>query len=286
MVVPDDVWIAALKRDLDPVRGWFASGDRDANDRDREGFTLLYRAFQSNMEGAPEEFQAKRLAIARFLIAQGADVNFQAQATRVDDGLHNLTVTIVNDLTLLHMSLSLWKASEVDMLLQLGADVTLKRLSRPRDSDHSIRDHVTPLEFAFSRYHLGLFSTFNARVLESMLRAGASLDFSSNGLSPEARLLNVIEDAKLEAQFVLANVDERVRELDAGRTLIRAVRQEGSYRAYLRRPHKALLRIRSLRARGRARAIDATPPHVARLLDPSLPNEIAWGILTYYCDAG
>jgi len=82
------------------------------------------------------------------------------------------------------------------------------------------------------------------------------------------------------------DVAARCREIRAGIDLISGVRKEGSYRAYLVREKKELMRIRSLRARGRAHATAATPREIARLLDPAFPREIAWSVLSYWQDTG
>jgi len=186
-----------------------------------------------------------------------------------------------------------WNEASIDLLLELGADATANL--------------NTPLEYVLSNSDERNFCYFNVAVLAKLLRAGASLEFLAAGRrrSPEGHLRYLIEDGRpgafalewreehevnsdheVESDFEELDVDERVREITAGIDLLAGVREDGSYRNYLRRPHKALLRIRSLRARGRANAVDATPPHVAHLLDPAFPNEIAWNVLTYYRDAG
>ena len=66
--------------------------------------------------------------------------------------------------------------------------------------------------------------------------------------------------------------------------LLHAVTDAGGWRDYVRAPRRALLRLRSLRARGRAQPTAATPEHAKRLLDPNLPNELLGKILTYWQD--
>ena len=56
----------------------------------------------------------------------------------------------------------------------------------------------------------------------------------------------------------------------------------GTWRQYCLLPHKRLLRLRSLVARGRAWAGPETPAVVERTLKPSLPNGVLWNILEYW----
>ena len=272
MVVPDDAWDGAFDAQLAPVRAWFDSGDRDPNDFDQHGFTLLYRTFQGSEDNAP------RLAVVQFLLERGADVNVPQRG-------RSSWATI----SCFHLVCQQWNDNPVDLLLRHGADA------------NQIGDGMTPLEWAFEYYSgcmFEFFYLFNVSVLTLMLRAGASIDFAR--LPPEVYLRRMIEGDRPyelasqlregfedgESDFDDLYVDERVREINEGIDLSAGVRQDGSYRAYLRRPHKALLRIRSLRAHGRAHAV-ATPPHiVARLLDPAFPREIAWDVLKYWRDAG
>ena len=69
-----------------------------------------------------------------------------------------------------------------------------------------------------------------------------------------------------------------------------AVRAAGSWKSYVRTPHKSLLRLRSLLARGRARRrplwAQPTPHALVRLFDPSLPNGVFWHVLSYWRETG
>ena len=80
-------------------------------------------------------------------------------------------------------------------------------------------------------------------------------------------------------------------ELKRSRDLLAAVRAAGgTWRKWTLVPPKKLLRLRSLIARGRARA----PRHItsshrrevctalAWLMSPNLPNEIAWRVLAFW----
>ena len=68
--------------------------------------------------------------------------------------------------------------------------------------------------------------------------------------------------------------------------MIADVRAAGSWKAYARAPPKALLRLRSLVARGRARSVKRlrarTPREIELLLAPAFPNELCWRVLEYW----
>mmetsp|Transcript_5319 Transcript_5319/g.16777 ORF Transcript_5319/g.16777 Transcript_5319/m.16777 type:complete len:432 (+) Transcript_5319:233-1528(+) len=59
-----------------------------------------------------------------------------------------------------------------------------------------------------------------------------------------------------------------------------AVRAAGGARRYKRAPHMALLRLRSLVGRGRARVVEAPTPSL--LFARSFPNELVWRILEFW----
>ena len=69
--------------------------------------------------------------------------------------------------------------------------------------------------------------------------------------------------------------------------MVRGVRAAGgSWKEYVRAPPKALLRLRSLVARGRARSVKRlrarTPREIELLLAPTFPNELCWRVLEYW----
>ena len=58
---------------------------------------------------------------------------------------------------------------------------------------------------------------------------------------------------------------------------IAGVREHGSYKRYLRAPHRQFLRFRSLLVRGRAKTKDNCLERIARL-----PNGACWKVLSYW----
>ena len=110
-----------------------------------------------------------------------------------------------------------------------------------------------------------------------LLRAGASLDACCDDESAEEMLEAVDwnDMAKVHEPNYVA-----LKKLFAG------VRRAGSYKLWTRENVKALLRLRSLVARGRARDIKRlrakTPREIALLLAPAFPNELFWNVMTYW----
>ena len=62
--------------------------------------------------------------------------------------------------------------------------------------------------------------------------------------------------------------------------LIAGVREHGSYKRYLRAPHRQFLRLRSLLVRRRAITKDNCLERIARL-----PNGACWHVLSYLWEA-
>ena len=68
--------------------------------------------------------------------------------------------------------------------------------------------------------------------------------------------------------------------------LVSDVRAAGSWKQYVLHMPKALLRLRSLVARGRTRSIKRlrakTPREIELLFAPTFPNELCWRVLEYW----
>ena len=70
------------------------------------------------------------------------------------------------------------------------------------------------------------------------------------------------------------------------KTLVAGVRRAGSWKLWTLEDVKALLRLRSLVARGRARSVKRlrarTPREIELLFAPTFPNELCWRVLEYW----
>ena len=95
----------------------------------------------------------------------------------------------------------------------------------------------------------------------ALLRAGASLD-------------RVYQEQPFEAQAGYPEMPAAIRALVSG------VRRNGSFKRYVREPHREVLRLRSLLVRGRARGTLRTEPRIRWLL--KLPNDPLWHVLSYW----
>ena len=156
----------------------------------------------------------------------------------------------------------------VSLLLQAGARVNARTCSEVHAwaSLNVIRD-TTPLGLLLQNYDTALGMSNFVGSMVALLRAGASLDrITSTGRPAE----EVMRDHR-------GDVDEedyiKCQELIAG------VRAHGSYKRYLRAPHREFLRFRSLLVRGRAET-NELHEKIARL-----PDGACWKVLSYWREA-
>ena len=113
------------------------------------------------------------------------------------------------------------------------------------------------------------------KILEILLRAGASLDSVRNNDSFDALLQS--------------NRGSRNEHFVAMRDIVASVRRHGSWKAHCIAPHRMVLRLRSLVARGRAKLPRARRRSQASASSQALyflvrqgDNGIVWNILSYW----
>ena len=143
------------------------------------------------------------------------------------------------------------------------------------------------MPFSNSRSHsLGLWLNWLLIFLEivtALLRAGAR---------PES----IVEDlatgfdysASWCLNWALADRPELAHDehFIKARELIIGVQEDGSFKSFMRRPHRSILRLRSLVCRGRATL--ARMPRgrqdyaIEFLVNPNVPNEVVWNILSFW----
>ena len=208
------------------------------------------------------EITAEDVDLARLLLSRGVDANYCEEG----DGW-----------TLLHAAVSFsrneYGRKITTALIAAGADVNARA--------NAGLDYVTPL---------GTLLDSNAcstsrlpHCLETatlLMRAGASLDACWDDDSAEDFV-----EASLPVPRSRNGVGSDPNFL-ALKTLFANVRRAGSYKLWTRENVKALLRLRSLVARGRARDIKRlrkkTPREIALLFAPAFPNELFWKVMTYW----
>ena len=264
MVVPDNVVTAVYEGDVTTVVAWLDGGG-DVNDSVNgsssfpEGDTLLMVIPQS--DGA----SSQRVELAKILLQRGADVN------RVPDEVEDKYSAVQCCLDCLSSASITERAAILEILgiyLAAGANV-----------NHTTWRGETPLYMAL-KYQNWCADERRRSAFDSvqlLLRAGASLDDICGSLTAESVLggnQDILDELADDEHYI------------ACQQLISDVRAAGSWKAYARAPPKALLRLRSLVARGRARSVKRlrakTPRELELLFAPTFPNELCWRVLEYW----
>ena len=248
--LPENIGQAASQGDFERVKAWLAAGSasdpRSINGGDGTGWTLLHWTMIGDQTPGHLEF-------ARYLLSRGARVD--AKTYQGSTALH-FACEDAGETT----------AAMVSMLVAAGAAVNMGTVFG-----------TTPL---FSIVQL---SESTIDVVTVLLRAGASLDFKHRigedqpvPRSFEAHL-DVLEDDDRDP--------DQLEHVGAIRSLVASVRAAGSWKAHCRRPHKQILRLRSLVARGRTRERLATTRAI-RFIVRQGDNGIVWNILSYWRETG
>ena len=112
--------------------------------------------------------------------------------------------------------------------------------------------------------------------MKLLLKAGASIDRCKGDRSAEACMQAFLVDHQDYAN------DES---FSKGRELIAGVRAHGSYKAYVREPHRQFLRMRSLLVRGRAKVRDRSKESQRLERLARLPNGACWHVLSFLWEA-
>ena len=270
MVLPENIVDAAYSGDVITVRAWLdEDAAHDVNDVDDSGVGLL------NCAGASLEIQDP--ALIALLLARGVDVNQRRYWTT------------------LQLACAWRSVGAVELLLSHGADadlVTLEHNHPPlmmvlgsfesfagigdlaRYRDRAARTNRTLLTYCRDIY----------ACIVLLLRAGASPDGRTN-IHPETLLTLQIGDIPAPSHPDFLPKMELKLALDR----LKAVRAAGGWRKWTLVPPKKLLKLRSLIARGRARAPRRNPSWrrdmgtaLAWLISPDVPNEIAWRVLAFW----
>jgi len=264
MVVPVENSQAAETGDSVSVFAWLDAGN-DVNDSGTNRGTLIH-AIASNNITAPG------VALARELVARGADVNIR---------LHEMSAFEMAILcTLPTLAITPILVDFVSLLID--ARLTLKE-----------SDQHDPLAWAFCRFHRSPHHTM-LRVVSALIRAGAPIDL----LTRDPDLAgNIAEGGSVlgnsSAETVLRGLEQEKPELAqnanwiACKKLVDDIRASGgNWTAYRRQARKDALRVRSLVVRGRARSrrTRKADPIVDRVF--RLPNELAWHVLGFWRATG
>ena len=258
--LPWAVGEAAERGDLQAVKAWLARPTSGIDAMDNCQWTLLHHACLAS------PLTADSVALAEYLLSRGASVNH-------------------GDASVLHCAVVRHSGSHptdmVGLLLRAGADVDARDFH-----DES------PLAWAISNFrHVGANLTERElmRALEctvQLLRYGASL--ADGFYHPERWEGSCSLDDFLEFQTTRSPGLTSTKQWIECRAILDGVRAAGSWRAfrddktnpwraYERVPRKAVLRLRSLVARKRAKT---TNPLFNALF--ASPNEIVWHVLGFW----
>ena len=198
---------------------------------------------------------------ARWLIARGADVNLRHQNGSCP--LHY--ASFPGDCSSAMVSLLLESGARIHArtnggLTPLGQ--VIEQFNYTLDEVEE-EDEVPARQIEVSRSGL--------EIIKLLLKAGASIDRCKGDLSAEECM----------QAFLFENQDYANDESFAkGRELVAGVRAHGSFKAYVREPHRQFLRLRSLLVRGRAKTDSQRLERIARL-----PNGACWHVLSYLWEA-
>ena len=164
----------------------------------------------------------------------------------------------------------------------------LKLLLQAKANPNATNRHdETPLRHAIAiddRYELSLSNDSNLPLnlqtsrsliaLRMLLRAGASLDHKERQEDAADGWETVTAEYWIESHY--SNQDDE--KVTAMKALVAGVRKHGTYKRYMRAPHRKFLALRGLAQRGKLR----TDHPVLAFLAKQGDNGVVWHILTYW----
>ena len=272
MIIPNEIMFAARDGDTQTVVRFLDAGG-DVNAVDAHGLTLLRSVAYSQVD------------VCRVLVARGADPNRFSQNMLpplcqaiifADGGLSDLR----------QGGGAAWSASPSSelfhILVESGADLNARDSIRWGE-DQSHEGHGSLLArilIDFGIRNVWDYS-LSPEIVTALLRAGASVDsiFEDQGETYSASwCLNLA----LAYEPELAQDEHYMKT----RELIVGVQEDGSFKRFVRRPHRSILRLRSLVSRGRAAPKKWSPRGLDRRAIEFLvklgDNGILWNILSFW----
>ena len=242
--LPFDIGQAATQGDFERVKTWLAGGSASDPRSINARDHTDWTLLHWTVVSAGNDITLAHIEFARYLISQGARVDARSSYGK----------------TALHYACGSYgesTAALVELLVAAGANVNIKS-----------RHGGTPL------FHFHTVSESTIDVVTTLLRAGSSLDRQASRYSSFEEYLDHIGDIgewnELHAEHV-----------GAVRNLVVSVRAAGSWKAHCRLPHKQILRLRSLVARGQMRERLATTRAI-RFIVRQGDNGIVWNILSFW----
>ena len=254
MVLPTEIGDAAQAADAARVKAWLDSGG-DINDGDKENYTLIHCCAIGTRENS--EVTDGHVSLARTLIALGADVNICDSCG-------------ASDTPLLQVLENAWRGGSwpdmIGLLLQAKANPNARNQYNETPLKHAI---AIDQKYELSNPPLDLQTSSSLKALRMLLRAGASLDDEAAADGCKAAAEDIVKhyygDSDNEAAVAI-------------KALVAGVRQHGTYKRYMRAPHREFLALRGLAQRGKLR----TDHRVLDFLAMQGDNGIVWNILSYW----
>ena len=246
--LPEEIGEAAIDGEFERVKAWLAGGSPSAPrsvNSSDESDWTLLHWTSLSGPRTPEYVE-----FARYLLSRGARVD--AKTDEGQTALHFLCARI-------NTANGEATAALVSMFVAAGATVNMRQKSL---------DGRTPLFMIDSAR-----SESTLDIVTILLRAGASLDLPNRSFEEH---LDLIERVWLRGD---------AEHVGAIRDLVASVRAAGSWKAHCISPHKQILRLRSLVARGRTRERLATTRAI-RFIVRQGDNGIVWNILSYWRETG
>lgn len=300
MLVPDAVIDAAKHGNIPPVEAWLDAEGSDVNAFDARGSTLLLECV-----GSPTGSR-DAIGLCRLLLARGANPNLRGTGS---GERYPRTRTSRGDIP------PLWETAYTrshmcELLIENGANVEALATGFDLDSG-GVSHSLGPMDdracqctlLANLLYFVGgeMMDSQRLTRLYMLLRAGAKWQsivkpYASDETYSGAWCLEQGE-ARWRRWRAMSNRSSEYMDQDryvlAIKALVAGMEADGSFKAYVRRPHRSVLRLRSLFTRDRAtlkilrrrpRGRDARAEGATAFLVKLGDNGIAWNILSFWKD--
>ncbi len=241
-MLPIDIGDRAQDGDRDTVIAWLDAGG-SIDDVDEAEYTLLHCCVCGFRETS--YVNGRHVALARQLIALGADVNIPNDV-KGDTPMHEIAQKNGYDQPSLEL---------LSLLLGAGANVNATNWN-----------DKTPLCLAIQHDEM---TTLRTTIITELLRAGASLDACQGEKTAEDIMQGYESDRP-----ALPQIGPWIEI----RALVHGVRKYGTYKKYMRAPHRDVLVARGLAQRGKLSTEDSVLNFLARLGD----NGVVWHVLEYW----
>jgi hypothetical protein len=284
MIVPAHVLRALNEGDVPAVQAYLDEGGNvnavvaGDNEIFCAGDSLLMAVTQASYG---LDFTRRHVALAKLLVQHGADVNHHPNVKDGYTALHCCIDILIHNVDDADRAIML---EILGVLVTAGANANLRNAKRDTPLCMALRSNYWDPGMGTQR------SAFES--VKLLLRAGASLDAcrdsAENDDCTAEEMLRKTRDSLTLTGRATGHPNYADDEyFVACEALVADVRAAGgTWKQYVLHMPKALLRLRSLVARGRARSVKRlrarTPRELELLFAPTFPNELCWRVLEYW----